>query len=1071
MITQLPDKSIDEARSTLPTGLQQSLAQWKAALDRAECLCTEMLKLGLPSCCVTKTSKMSPVKDNARACPKECCSTASLESTENLAVEDPAGDQRPCSSSEPSSKACYSFSPTAATHHSAIPCSTACCSTSPGAKSTHRDIIPAPGMKACCSSLPGAKITQCDSSAPSSKINYYSAPRTGLARPQAAQRGSPHEEIQPLSDQQGLSRAATDLEEGSAAGHAVTLISGMTCAGCEQKLQRVLSSIPGVRQVKTSLVLGRAEFDVGVGLSIDEVASLVERQTEFRCTVYQKGHLLNVLIPGNLSAHALRPGPVGIASENEPAPILPGLAGPNYPTGVEDIKLIDSNGREWNSGTAISGLQRLLDFKMFARKAHIYSARISYNPHVVGARDLLESGFGAPLSLAPISSDYTTANETDHFRNTLYMSLFSVLLTIPVLIMALAPLPNHTIAYESSSLALATMVQFIIAGPFYPKALKALLFSGMIEMDLLIVVSTTTAYVYSVVAFFYQINGQPLSTGGFFETSTLLVTLIMCGRLASAYARREAANSISVQALQPSTALLSDDGNERLIDIREFQYGDLFKVLPDSIIPTDGIIVSGETEIDESMVTGEVIPLHKFPGSQIVAGTINGSGPVLARLTKLPIDNTISKIASMVDEAKLSKPRIQETADRVASYFVPCIFAVAFVVFSIWIAVGIAVRELSTSDAIVTAFTYALAALIVSCPCAIGLAVPMVMVIAGGVGAKHGVIFKSPGAIENARNATHVVFDKTGTLTQGKFVLVEEVYRGENRNQTASIAKELTSSSNHPVSQALAMHFESRGNGSVKLASVSSVVGRGIHATLDGQSVRGGNPLYVDAVEDFDVQRLLSQGLTVFCLRYGSELLAIFGLRDALRIDTASVISTLQARNILVSIVSGDSIIAVDKLATELGIPLSQTKSQCAPEDKARYINSLSAAPPGSGWKIPATIIFCGDGSNDAVALAQADIGIHMAGGTDVAKSAANVILTHQSLTGVLALIDLSRASMRRVYINFAWSFIYNLFAILLAGGAFLTVRIPPAYAGLGELVSVLPVIAVAMQLQWMTFR
>lgn len=956
-------------------------------------------------------------------------------------------------------------------HTSSISHPRACRSSSPDGKSIQRDITPAPGKKACCSSSLGAESAQCESSTPHPEIHCKPAPSTKLVRFQAAQRGDSQEEIQILSDRQSLPSAATHLEEGLAAEHVVTLISGMTCAGCEQQLQRVLSSIPGVRGVKTSLVLGRAEFDVDVGLSINEVALLVERRTEFRCTVYQKRHQLDVLIPGHVSTRATKLGPMGIASENESAPLLPGITNPSYPAGVEDIKIIDSNGREWNPGTADSGLQRLLDFRMFARKAHIYSARVSYNPRVVGARDLLESGFGAPLSLAPISSNFTAASEADHFRSTLNMSLFSVFLTIPVLIMAWAPLADHPIAYESTSLALATMVQFIIAGPFYPKALKALLFSGMIEMDLLIVVSTTTAYLFSVVAFFYQIKGQPLSTGGFFETSTLLVTLIMCGRLASAYARREAADSLSVQALQPYTALLSEDGNERLIDVREFQYGDLFKVLPDSIVPTDGIIVSGETEVDESMITGEVIPVSKFPGSRIVAGSINGSAPVFARLTKLPIDNTISKIAGMVDEAKLSKPIIQETADRVASYFVPSIVAISFVVFSIWIAVGIAVRQLSTSDAIVTAFTYALAALIVSCPCAIGLAVPMVMVIAGGIGAKHGVIFKSPGAIEYARNTTHVVFDKTGTLTQGKFVVVEEVYRGENRNYIASIVEQLTSSSNHPVSQALAMHLESCGNGSVKLVGISSVVGRGMHATLDGQSVRGGNPLYVDSVEDLDVQRLSSQGLTVFCLRHGADLLAIYGLRDALRIDATTVVSTLQARNVLVSIVSGDSITAVDKLATELGIPPAQTKSQCTPEDKARYIKLLSAAPPGSGSKNSATIIFCGDGSNDAVALAQADIGIHMAGGTDVAKSAADVVLTHRSLTGILTLIDLSRSSMRRVYINFAWSFIYNLFAILLAGGAFVAVRIPPAYAGLGELVSVLPVIAVAMQLQWTTFR
>ncbi|MCJ1348386.1 hypothetical protein MMC31_006618 [Peltigera leucophlebia] len=282
-------------------------------------------------------------------------------------------------------------------------------------------------------------------------------------------------------------------------------------------------------------------------------------------------------------------------------------------------------------------------------------------------------------------------------------------------------------------------------------------------------------------------------------------------------------------------------------------------------------------------------------------------------LTKLPINNTISRIASMVDEAKLSKPRIQKTADRMAACFMPCIFAVAFVVFSNRIAIRIVVQDLSTSNAIVTAFTYPLCG------------PDRILFLCNRTCNANG-----DGAIENATNAAHVVFDKTGTHTHGKFVVVEEVYRGENRNLTASIVKQLTSSSNHPVSQALAMHLKSHGNGSIKLANVSSVVGRGMHATFCGQSVRGGNPLYIGAIEDLDVQRLLSQGLTVFCLRYGSG-------------------------------------------------PNPHSPS---------FTNFLLSCLPGA-----------------------------------------------------------------------------------LAGGAFLAVRIPPAYAGLGEFVSVLPVIAVAIHLQWVKLR
>ena len=926
-------------------------------------------------------------------------------------------------------------------------------------------------METCCFSSPSAKSVQCDSSTPASKTCSSPAPLTKTVETEEFGHKSSLGDSQAVGFHQTIAPAAIDLEKALAREHAATQISGMTCTGCERKVQRVLSSIVGVCNVKTSLVLGRAEFDIDAGLSVEDVASLLERQTEFKCVVYQEGHQLRVLVPERPSVLVLRSGTPVVASEEDPALLPCALAGSRYPPGVESVKILDSEGREHSSLTVEGRLQRLFGSRASTPNTNKYTACISYNPHVIGARELLEKGFEAPLSLAPLDSASTTDAETDHLRRTFYMTLLSAVLTVPVLITAWAPLPFHRIAYGSSSLALATLVQFIVAGPFYSNALKTLVFSGMIEMDLLIVISTTTAYVYSLVAFIYEIRGKPLSTGEFFETSTLLVTLIMFGRLASAYARRKAADSISIQALQPTTALLSEDGTERLIDVREFQYHDVFKVLPDSIVPTDGIITSGETEIDESMITGEAVPVPKFSGSRIAAGSINGPGAFFAQLTNLPIDNTISRIVSMVDEAKLSKPKIQETADRVASYFVPCILAVTVGVFLIWTAIGIAGGHASVSNSIVTAITYSLAALVVSCPCAIGLAVPMVMVIAGGVGAKHGVIFKSPEAIEKARKASHVVFDKTGTLTEGTFVVVDETFRGGIRNKAASIVKQLTSSSKHPVSQALTRHLESIETDSVDLKSISSVVGKGMQATLEGLSVRGSNPLHVDAVNDCDVQRLLSQGLTVFCLRHGSALLAIYGLRDAVRPGTASIISTLQARNINVSIVSGDSSTVVKNLAAELGIPISHARGQCTPEDKARYVSSLSSTSANSNSKASTTIIFCGDGTNDALALAEADIGIHMAGGTDVAKSAADVVLTHPSLSGVLALMDLSTAAMRRVYLNFAWSFLYNLFAILLAAGAFVKARIPPAYAGLGELVSVLPVIAIAMQLRWLKFR
>lgn len=294
------------------------------------------------------------------------------------------------------------------------------------------------------------------------------------------------------------------------------------------------------------------------------------------------------------------------------------------------------------------------------------------------------------------------------------MMVLSCVLTIPVLIMAWALLPERETAYSSASLALATIVQVFVAGPFYRNTLKALVFSRVVEMDLLIVLSTSAAYVFSVVSFGYLVAGMPLSTGQFFETSTLLVTLIMVGRYIAALARQKAVESISIRSLQAQKALLVDEADaagEREIDARLLQFGDRVKVLPDAQIPTDGTVVGGSSEVDESLLTGEHRPVEKQIRSQVIAGSINGSGVLEMSVTRLPGDNTIAAIAAMVDEAKLSKPRMQRLADRVASLFVPVVAALAVVTFVTWISIGVAAQGKTGSEAAIQAITYAMAVL------------------------------------------------------------------------------------------------------------------------------------------------------------------------------------------------------------------------------------------------------------------------------------------------------------------------------------------------------------------------
>ena len=811
---------------------------------------------------------------------------------------------------------------------------------------------------------------------------------------------------------------ANDPERGALGfEHVVLCISGMTCTGCETKLNRTLATLAGVTSLKTSLVLSRAEFDVELSLvTVEGVMKHLERTTEFKCErLNSNGSSLEILVPGNVSA----------------------FVNGTWPAGVTDMFPVDKD-----------------------------TIRVTYDPNLVGARDLVDKHWDKLARLAPIRGDPGLEAGSKHVRHVGYMTLLSAILTIPVLVMEWAPLPEREVAYGSASLGLATIVQVCIAGPFYPKALKALVFSRVIEMDLLVVLSTSAAYIFSVVSFGYLVAGKPLSTGQFFQTSTLLVTLIMVGRYVAALARQKAVESISIRSLQSSNALLVDGAkasSEREIDVRLLQYGDFFKVLPDSRIPTDGTVVAGSSEVDESMVTGESLPVEKQVQSRVIAGTINGSGTLVIRLTRLPGDNTITTIAAMVDEAKLSKPKLQELADRVASYFVPVVVALTIITFIIWIAVGIAVRGKSGPAATVDAITYAITVLIVSCPCAIGLAVPMVVVIASGVAAERGVIFKSAGAIEVAYKTSHVVFDKTGTLTQGRLIVASEHCQA-NEEVTLALLLGLIGDNRHPVSLAVANHLRSKGVTAAVVSGTKSLTGKGLEAQVAGQTLRAGNSRWLQLSSDVSVKSVLAQNHTAFCFTIDGALAAVYGLEDSLRTGAAHVVAALRKRGVSVHVVSGDDDGAVQHVAAKLNIPNGNIHARSSPADKQAYINGLLGNAAKD--KKP-TVIFCGDGTNDAVALAQATIGVHMNEGSDVAQSAADVVLMRPDLLGILTIMSMSKRAVNRIRFNFGWSFFYNTFAILLAAGAFVNARIPPAFAGLGELVSVLPVIGAAVLLRW----
>ncbi|EXJ93086.1 Cu2+-exporting ATPase [Capronia epimyces CBS 606.96] len=837
------------------------------------------------------------------------------------------------------------------------------------------------------------------------------AARPGESRPQGCKPQS-KTNLKPACE---VSQAVTDVEKGEAhLEHVELTVNGMDCSGCEASLSRALATFPEIHHLQISVILARAAFDLDTSrLSADQVIAYIGRATKFTCEkVSRKSRQIEVIHPRGSKSLVQQARPIGIV----------------------DVRAVTET-----------------------------TALVEYDPALVGARALLDRSFDVPLTLAPARPAESVEAGKKQVRRDGLITLGSSILTIPVLVLAWAPLPENPVTYGSVSLALATIIQVCIAGPFYPVAFKDLVFFRLIGVELLIVLSTSAAYLFSVIAFAYQMKGEPLSTGAFFAASTLIVSLIMLGRFISAWARQRAAESISVRTLQVPIAVLLDDKStsEREIDARLLQYRDVFKVGPHSRIVTDGTVIRGHSEVDESMVTGESRPVAKGAGSPVVAGSMNGPGILHVHLRCLPGDNTVSAIADMVDEAKMSKAQTQEIADRVAGYFVPVVVGITIITFVGWIGYGIGKRGYSGSEAVENAVTYAIAVLIVSCPCAIGLCVPMVIAIAGGVAAKHGVIFKTGQTIEIARKTNHVVFDKTGTLTEGVLSVVEEIFPEGEEMSIKPLILGLVGNVKHPVSAAVARSLKSQGVCPAQVDKVKMLVGKGLQGTSQGSKIAAGNCRWL-GLQHSAIRDLASRGLTVFCVVIDTHLRAVFGLEDSIREDSQGVIGELRTRNIAVSLVSGDDDGPVQRVASRLGIPQSHVRSECSPRDKLEYLRDIMRDGQ-------AVVMFCGDGTNDAPALAQANIGIHVneGEGSEVAQSAADAILVRPYLGGILSLIDLSRAAFRRIMLNFCWSFTYNLFAVLLAAGLFVRWRIPPQYAALGELVSVLPVIGIALLLRY----
>ncbi|KAK5745286.1 hypothetical protein LTR17_001447 [Elasticomyces elasticus] len=817
-----------------------------------------------------------------------------------------------------------------------------------------------------------------------------------------------------------------DIEQTSAREHVVLSVSGMTCTGCSKKFMNVLNRTPGVSSPQVTFVSGSAEFDVDTSVvgEVDAALSRIEKETGFKCSrVVNEYHELCVLMSAS-SAKCL---------ENSNTPGLVSVT-----------------------------------------KGKDKTYRITFNPRIVGARSILPPD-------ARLASPENNAASTDEKRRLTRAAINTALaasLTIPVVVLEWSnnPIPHTTRSIVT--LVLATLVQAIAVPEFYIGAMKSLVYSRVVEMDMLVVISITAAYVYSVVAFGLTEAGVDLEQKSIFETSTLLITLVLLGRLMAAWARMRAISAVSLRSLQVETALLlSPTGETAKVDARLLEFGDCINIPPHSRIVTDGKVVSGSSAVDESMLTGESIPVAKEVGSEIIAGTMNGDGTLQIRITRLPGGNSITEIANLVEKAVAAKPRVQELADKVASWFITAVVGIAVVVFCIWIAVAITLRDRNGGGAVGVAITYAIAVLAISCPCALGLAVPMVLVIAGGVAARAGLVIKAADAIERAPHITDVVFDKTGTLTESDLRVVREIVLPTDTlrdEDILSLCKAIVDGNQHPVSAAVGSHLASQPlPANTDVQNVTSVPGAGITAQYDSSStIKAGNPYWLNLAAHPDIVSLSHQAMTVLCVTIDDRLVLIYGLKSTPRPNAVAVVAELHHRGLTCHIVSGDNAAVVQDVAHTLDIPNACVLARSSPAEKQQYVQRIQRLSLDTQGRVKTKntkrcVLFLGDGTNDAIAIAQADIGMQMGSASDVTGAVADVVLLSQDLKGLLDFLDLSRAAVTRIRFNFIWSGIYNIFAILLASGAFVKVRIPAAYAGLGEIVSVGPVVLGAISLMW----
>ena len=646
----------------------------------------------------------------------------------------------------------------------------------------------------------------------------------------------------------------------------------------------------------------------------------------------------------------------------------------------------------------------------------------------------------------------------------------SVPLTIPIFILAMSEMfvdfdalfpawPHGRAAYLSLWIQFVLATPVVVWGgwPFFERAWASIK-NVSPNMFTLIAIGTGAAYLLSLAALFIpQVfpaamrDAHSCIVPGYFEAAAVITTLVLLGQVLELRARSQTSSAIKeLLRLAPETAtIVRGDGNEETVDLRHVHAGQTLRVKANEKVPTDGEIIEGETSIDESMVTGESIPVEKRGGDKVIGGTINGNRAFLMRAEKVGSETLLAQIVRMVGEAQRSRAPIQRLADVVSAYFVPAVIVVAIVAFAIWMFVF---------GSLAYAIVAAVSVLIIACPCALGLATPMSIMVGTGHGAKNGVLVKKAEALETLEKVNAIVVDKTGTLTEGRPAVQDRLTApGFEEREVLSFAASLEKLSEHPLANAILEAAATEGVQMVEVSDFESVTGVGIRGNVSGKQVEVGRPSAAGL--STEAETLQARGQTVIAVTIDGKHAGLIGVADAIKPSAKQAIDELHRQKIEVVMMTGDNQRTAEAVAKQLGI--DQIFAEVMPQDKAAKVKELQ-----SRGKI---VAMAGDGVNDAPALAQADVGIAFASGTDVAIESADITLLRPDLSGILKARNLSRGTMKNIRQNLFFAFVYNVIGVPIAAGVlfpFVGILLSPMIASAAMTFSSVSVIVNALRLR-----